>query len=139
MNNIVRKTLSKFVLAVILIIAIAVPAFAASSSVTLSFNTGTSGNAYVDGAQNNVYHKLDAGNAYLSVSNTSASSGVNRIYVVLKLGRTGPDKKIGTAYVDGIGTYRLGTGIESSSKYYLYASGTGAILKSHHLDGKLKN
>lgn len=110
-----------------------------TSTVSCSFNTGGSGNAYVDGSKNDVYHPLKSGKAALKVTSTTAGSGQNAINVKLYKKKSGPDEYYGKITITKEQTKKWSKSVTKSNSYYLFVYGNGAVYKSHTLKGKITN
>lgn len=125
-----KRILSILLITAIFATLLGMCAYAVTYSVGFSFNTGSSGNAYVDGSANGKYYSLSKGTATLRLTDSAGCySGGSYSVTLYRKNWTGISTKHGTltASTTGSGTYHSQTfNIPSDSdKYYLLAKGQG--------------
>lgn len=135
-----RKIISTFLLSAFLSVSCFVSTVSADTGrgVGFSYYVYQSG-AVVDGSKNGQFYSLKSGDVSLVVDSTSAYTKGPAIGVSLRRSRLGFDKEYSTIIINGTGTYQFGKVDTNSSKYYLYAFGSGKVGTYQYVDGKLHN
>lgn len=114
-----------------------ISANAASQSFSFSFNSGGTGNAYVDGSSNGKFYSLSPSKAYMNVSSFQAKGYGSTAIVTLKRQQSGFDANYGANSISGTGTFSWNVDT-TSGKYYLFARGDD-IYTQYDVSGTISN
>lgn len=132
-KNICQEISCSIILSVVIITSLLTSAYAASYYVSFSFNTGGSGNAYVDGYANGKTYNLRNGSATLALTDDSScfSGGTYRMTLYKHDSWIGLGTYCGTLTAEKTGPNRTHSQTFSipsdGNKYYFYGTGEGTF------------
>ena len=132
-----KKGIAIFFSVLTVTMLLTVQAFAyGSQGMSYDFNTGSNGNAYLDGSKNGCYYSLSSGNVHLDYNNQSGTGDLSMtLYRSVWYGGAGYGTV--TRSVSPNSSYTNYWKVDTdSSKYYLKIMGTG-VYSNYTGDGTM--